>query len=163
MVYFSVYQSPAEFEKEIRQKEKSWGISGNDALQIQYGHYGFKPISSFSKALLLSILGLGIVFQLFLAWSIKRGNLPTWLFETRSLTQSPADNRKSNADGLDASRSTTWREEHSDDRSDNSRYTGSNPFFWDPFSGFNTIKPVTTDVKFKVRITARFLASGCMS
>lgn len=146
-VFFPVYKASEEFEEEIRQKEKLWGIPEHDALHIQYVRNQFNPSIFWTSIGWIAILW--IVLVSFLGLKLMHGKLPTWFHGRVFPKRSRPDNRKSHADGSDTSDSATWKRNHFDGHFDSSHRIGSNPFFWDPFTGLKTINPVTTDVKFK--------------
>ncbi|KAF7256469.1 hypothetical protein EG68_06878 [Paragonimus skrjabini miyazakii] len=147
VVVVPLLQSPENLEKSVREKEKLWGIPQDDQLPIRYGtrrdiadQSGSSPIALVATTIVLS----AIVLTAYIYWGVKRGKI-SQIFSSGQLQDGarPYTKLESKTPQSAPKKSTV------EDKLESDRYSGGLPFSWDPFSGFQSIRPVTTNVKFK--------------
>ncbi|KAF5401970.1 ATP-dependent metallopeptidase HflB [Paragonimus heterotremus] len=147
VVVVPLLQSPENLEKNVREKEKLWGIPQDDQLPIRYGtrrdiadQSGSSPIALVATTIVLS----AIVITAYIYWGVKRGKISQIFSSGRSQGGArPYTKLESKTPQSSPKKSTV------EDKLESDRYSGGLPFSWDPFSGFQSIRPVTTNVKFK--------------
>ncbi|OON20226.1 ATP-dependent metallopeptidase HflB [Opisthorchis viverrini] len=138
-VYF--HELRGDFEQSIRVHENAWGIPENDRVPICYGDALADALPDISSVLCVFVTGFMTIasFRRLLSYTVLR---------RRNLLTSGKRNGKGTATKSEQEAQDAARKRKATEQNDSDRYYGGLPFSLDPF-GFQTVKPVTTNVKFK--------------
>ncbi|KAK4471931.1 hypothetical protein MN116_005313 [Schistosoma mekongi] len=139
VVTFKLEKSLEDFVSGLRSLEDMWGIEEHDRIPIR------EMSDLFSDRMLresLFIVLLVASILLFLS-SFKRS---PFTYKLRKPVNKTSPSEFKNTPWTNSS---PPKSSGSSNASENDRLPFRPPFHWDPFSGFNTIKPTTTTTKFK--------------
>ncbi|CAH8536966.1 unnamed protein product [Schistosoma bovis] len=133
-----------EFVKKLRSLEDAWGIEEHDRIPVQMSDL---PLNTFMQRWNTKLC-TGLLF-------ISCG---LFTFSTRRMLSQKKNLEKAANSGI-MRKSINISKYHDDPKppktsgssfdSENDRFSFRPPFQWDPITGFNTIKPTTSTVKFK--------------
>ncbi|THD28203.1 Paraplegin [Fasciola hepatica] len=150
-IIIPLYTSAEQFEQNVRKQEEIWGIPNNDRLPIVQGTPAdFSSGRSPLRFIIGTIFFSAVLITTFLYFAAKRGQFrivtsftkqPPSTFHSDPVRSDPESSKQRTPPKESARRSRP---------ADESDRLGSGlPFSFDPFSGIHSIKPVTTNVKFK--------------